>query len=39
MKQYFFPQKRKNLGLFRTDVPIRFHVLCTLAAGAAIEKS
>ena len=29
-KKLFFPDKRKNLNSFRTDVPISFHNFCTL---------
>ena len=36
IKQYFFPNKTKNLRPFCTDVPIRFHALRTLGAGVAI---
>ena len=39
MKWFFFPNKRKNLRSFRTDVRIRYHALRALGAGAAIEKS
>ena len=40
MKKFFFPNKRKNYRIFRTDVPIRFqHALRTLEADAAMEKS
>ena len=35
MKQYFFPNKRKNLRPFRADVSIKFHALGTFGAGAA----
>ena len=38
MKKYFFPNKKKNLSPFRADVPIRFHALCTLGAGAARNR-
>ena len=38
MKWLFFPNKRKNLRPFCSDVPIRFHALRTLGAGAAIEN-
>ena len=39
MEKFFFPNKRKNLLPFRTDVPIMFHALRTLGAGAPIEKA
>ena len=39
VKQYFSPNKIKNLSPFYTDVAIRFHPLRTLGTGAAIEKS
>ena len=35
IKEYFFPNKRKNLSPFRTDVSIRPNTLHTLGAGAA----
>ena len=38
MKKYFFPNKKKNLSPFRTDVPIRSHALRTLGAGAARNR-
>ena len=39
VKQYFFPNKRKNLSLSHTDVSIRFDAFHTLGAGATIKKS
>ena len=40
MKKYFFPNKRKSLSLFRTDVSIisHAHALRTLGAGAVRNR-
>ena len=38
IKKYFFPNKRKNLSPFHTDVPIRSHAFHTLGAGAARNR-
>ena len=39
MKKSFFPNKRKNQkNPLLTDIPIRFHVLGRLGAGAARNR-
>ena len=38
IKQYFFPNKRKNLSPFRTDFPIKFYALCTLGGRVARNR-
>ena len=38
IKEYFFPNKKKKLSPFRTDVSIRFHALHTLGADAARNR-
>ena len=38
IKNYFFPNKRKNLRPFHTDVPIRSNAPRTLGAGAARNR-
>ena len=38
IKNYFFPNKIKNLSPFRTDVPIRSHAFYTLEAGAVRNR-